>query len=521
MIENNLNAIARTPVMHRSELLKHVFPPTLKRVIYVSSTDYEIIDPALLMDQGIDNDVVGPEEAIVSLEISSTSSSESPYISEDSSDGEGDSKTGFELPSTSDKFEGIDPRTGEPYGDYEVIDPITGEPIPPGAHSRTGPDLPYIAGSYERIDPLTGEACTSLPGYDINSVKRSSTPPVSRIPRIPSNSAAQASSPSFDALYNAYISMDILEDPYILSLQNSDSPDEDRIEKLIATKGTYSQLQVKGLVSKAAHIRKEYGLWATEWYIKEALRRTFKGTDDDGEALMEWNGNEKRYLKEILKDVPTPAELGPIEEGLTNKVERLIEALLEEYHGQEEETFAGLVFVEQRVEVSILQQILKKDKRTKDIFRSGTIVGGAQGSAKVGKGIYELVTPKNQVGVIEGFRSGALNLLISTSVVEEGLDIPACHLVVCFSLPPNLKSFIQRRGRARREKSTYILMFEEGDREGSVENFERREKEMVEEYLDANRELVIETEEKEESGSDDEGVMGGGRKRRFVIESTG
>lgn len=454
-------------------------------------------------------------QTVTDPEVGSGSVSESPYISEE----DDDMMASVRFQMVSDQFESIDPRTGEPYAteDYEMIDPITGEAVRPESHPI--PRFPPTTDDYEVIDPLTGESYTSPPQYESVPVANNhTTKPAPRRPNRP-----QERSSAFESLKQAYAEMNIMEDPYILSLRQSRNPDIRKIDRLIEARNTYSQNQMKGLVSKAAHIHKEYGLWATEWYIKEALRRSFKGAEDsDGEgALMEWNGDEKKYLKGILRKVVVPTNLGPIEDRLTDKVEKLIEVLLEEYNDeQEEEGFAGLVFVEQRVEVTILQQILKKDRRTKDIFRSGTIVGAGQGSAKLGKGIFELVTPKNQIGVIEEFRSGNINLLLSTSVVEEGLDIPACHLVVCFSLPQNLKSFIQRRGRARRAKSTYVLMFEEGDKEGSVENFEKRERGMIEEYLDETRELP-QSRQRKGDVSDEESILGEGKKRRFIIESTG
>lgn len=498
MIEANLNAIARTPVLHRSELLKHVFPPKLKRVIYAPPEIYEVIEFSELADPSSEI----PRETATDPDTGFDSSSEGSM--------DGGSGGGQEA-------RGIDPRTGEPYiaEDYEMIDPITGESIRPEYQPTYNGTV--VDDSYEVIDPLTGESYVAPPEYkptpETKNYPAEPPPPKARNP--------QERSLAFESLKLAYWEMDIMEDPYIVSLRDAERPDIHRIGRLIEAKNTFSQVQMKGLVSKATHIRKHYGVWATEWYIKEALKRSLKGAEDsDGDgALMEWNGEEKQYLKRILRKVVIPADIGPIEGRLTDKVEELIKVLLEEYNGEEErDVFAGLVFVEQRVEVTILQQILKKDSRTKGLFRSGTIVGAGQGSAKVGKGIYELVTAKNQIGVIEGFRSGQINLLISTSVVEEGLDIPACHLVVCFSLPQNLKSFIQRRGRARRAKSTYVLMFEEGDKEGSVENFERREREMIEEYLDENRELAQALDPEKEEDTDEEIL---GKRRRFLIESTG
>ena len=48
-------------------------------------------------------------------------------------------------------------------------------------------------------------------------------------------------------------------------------------------------------------------------------------------------------------------------------------------------------------------------------------------------------------------------MLITTSVTEEGFDIPGCNLVVSFDTPFSLKSYIQIKGRARKRNSRYII----------------------------------------------------------------
>lgn len=48
-------------------------------------------------------------------------------------------------------------------------------------------------------------------------------------------------------------------------------------------------------------------------------------------------------------------------------------------------------------------------------------------------------------------------MLITTSVTEEGFDIPGCNLVISFDTPFSLKSYIQIKGRARKKNSRYII----------------------------------------------------------------
>ncbi|CAM0950731.1 unnamed protein product [Alopecurus aequalis] len=56
-----------------------------------------------------------------------------------------------------------------------------------------------------------------------------------------------------------------------------------------------------------------------------------------------------------------------------------------------------------------------------------------------------------------------VNVLFTTDVAEEGIDVPACSCVIKFDLPKTTRSFVQSRGRARQKASQYILMIERGN----------------------------------------------------------
>ena len=49
------------------------------------------------------------------------------------------------------------------------------------------------------------------------------------------------------------------------------------------------------------------------------------------------------------------------------------------------------------------------------------------------------------VQVLRKFRQKEYNLLISTSVLEEGVDIPRCNLIVRFDLPKDYRSYVQSK----------------------------------------------------------------------------
>lgn len=80
--------------------------------------------------------------------------------------------------------------------------------------------------------------------------------------------------------------------------------------------------------------------------------------------------------------------------------------------------------------------------------------------------LTSMLFPQNeQKETISNFRQGRLNLLISTSVAEEGLDIPQCNLVVRYGLLTNEIAQKQAVGRARATDSRYSVVAQEGGKE--------------------------------------------------------
>ncbi len=76
------------------------------------------------------------------------------------------------------------------------------------------------------------------------------------------------------------------------------------------------------------------------------------------------------------------------------------------------------------------------------------------------------LTQKKQIEILESFRNGDYNVLVSSSVGEEGLDIPQVDCVIFYEPIPSAIRHIQRRGRtARLEKGEVIILMTKGTRD--------------------------------------------------------
>ncbi len=68
------------------------------------------------------------------------------------------------------------------------------------------------------------------------------------------------------------------------------------------------------------------------------------------------------------------------------------------------------------------------------------------------------LSQKEQIAILEDFRSGKYNVLVGTSVSEEGLDIPAMDTAVFYEPVPSEIRSIQRRGRVGRHSAGRVIV---------------------------------------------------------------
>ena len=68
------------------------------------------------------------------------------------------------------------------------------------------------------------------------------------------------------------------------------------------------------------------------------------------------------------------------------------------------------------------------------------------------------LSQKKQIEIINDFKDGKHNVLVMSSVGEEGLDIPSVDLVIFYEPIPSAIRTIQRRGRTGRHESGKVIV---------------------------------------------------------------
>ncbi len=121
------------------------------------------------------------------------------------------------------------------------------------------------------------------------------------------------------------------------------------------------------------------------------------------------------------------------------------------YSGKE--PFQCMVFVQRRSNTRALSEVLS------DIFESET--DEAMRLLKVGYMVGgETRSSSNVLGL---FRTGDIQVLVTTAVCSEGIDIPAVSCVVCMDNIPNSRSLIHTRGRVRSKGGIMVILCPHGD----------------------------------------------------------
>nr|AYN78121.1 melanoma differentiation-associated protein 5 [Pimephales promelas] len=187
-------------------------------------------------------------------------------------------------------------------------------------------------------------------------------------------------------------------------------------------------------------------------YHNEELK-TKSSPDDEGTVTIT---DTERFLFTLFKDKKAKLEeLMGKPEYENNNLAKLKTIILKEFSTRE--VARGIIFTKTRLSAQALCQWIQENPKFDEVGVSASyLIGGGDQS------VVKPMTAAEQKDVLQKFRKGEINLLIATTVAEEGLDIAECNVVIRYCLVTNEVAMIQARGRGRAEDSSYTLVAEAG-----------------------------------------------------------
>ncbi|KAF9535565.1 hypothetical protein CPB83DRAFT_841976 [Crepidotus variabilis] len=229
----------------------------------------------------------------------------------------------------------------------------------------------------------------------------------------------------------------------------------------------------------------------------ESCHQCLQEIADETENNDETNGQKKSKGKKLKDDPNFRTIMQEMEMqhsagySLHPKMEELLNILIQHFGKQTDgkDDSCVMVFSSYR---AVVDRIVEELSKHKPLLRPTRFIG--QGTDKQGrKGLAQ----KEQLEVIEKFQAGEYNILVATSIGEEGLDIGEIDVTICYDADKAPTRMIQRFGRTgrKREGTIHALLSEERE-ELNIEKAEARyfevqktiaKGEMYELYADVER----------------------------------
>jgi ERCC4-related helicase len=217
--------------------------------------------------------------------------------------------------------------------------------------------------------------------------------------------------------------------------------------------GVYSALSInaQGLILfHMLELVEQQGLDVLLDYFNKLYKDARKKTSSKATKILASDGRLHRINLELKKNL----EFSP-ENLIHPKYQVLVKIILEEIKNNTQCRI--LVFVKLRNSVKNIVAQLKDTPLIKPV----RFVGQATKSED-DKGL----TQTRQIEILDEFKEGKYNVLVSTNIGEEGLDINECDLVVFYDVVASEVRLIQRKGRtARHREGKVVILYSKNTRD--------------------------------------------------------
>uniref|UniRef100_A0A673UW01 RNA helicase n=1 Tax=Suricata suricatta TaxID=37032 RepID=A0A673UW01_SURSU len=178
--------------------------------------------------------------------------------------------------------------------------------------------------------------------------------------------------------------------------------------------------------------------------------------EEDGKKPLRVDKTDRFLMMLFLENKKMLKKLAENPKHENEKLTKLRNTIMEQYT-RTEELARGIIFTKTRQSAYALSQWITENKKFAEVgVKAHHLIGAGHSSE------FKPMTQNEQKEVISKFRTGKINLLIATTVAEEGLDIKECNIIIRYGLVTNEIAMVQARGRARADESTYVLVAHSG-----------------------------------------------------------
>jgi len=181
---------------------------------------------------------------------------------------------------------------------------------------------------------------------------------------------------------------------------------------------------------------------------------------------------------------------------LTHISHQLLRKKLEKQMNPEHEELRALIFVQQKTTAHILTYHLNNDI---DIINSQLQATPLHSTTTTSPSASISFSKSMAKKSLDEFSLGIKNILVTTTVAEEGMDISKSNCVIRFDPIQTGVSFVQGRGRARQENSSHIITSQRNDRPIEIfENVENIQAKLSSNYVPSKSKDITNTMMNEE-----------------------
>ncbi|MDR1404942.1 MAG: DEAD/DEAH box helicase family protein [Candidatus Methanoplasma sp.] len=243
-------------------------------------------------------------------------------------------------------------------------------------------------------------------------------------------------------------------------------------------RGEKSAVLYRGLTVQAVCIKILHAINLAETQGMSSLRSYMTKLNDDSHAQKGNKGGKELVARKEYLDVWNAVITSRTEHPKVSKLMSLVSQIL-----NSDGSAKVMVFTQYRDTCDVLVGKLSSIEGA----RVGKLIGQSKGGLR----------QKEQIEILNEFRNGIRNVIVATSVGEEGLDIASTNAVIFYEPVPSEIRTVQRRGRTGRKNDgeVYVLIAK-GTMDEVFENSSKKKEDQMHSGLEKlNRELSLSAED--------------------------